>query len=266
MMFLKQSTAATVKIGPFLDDTDGKSAETGLTLSQADIRLSKNGGDMAQKHESTTCTHDEIGYYDCPLDTTDTGTCGILLLMVHESGALPVWNEFMVVAANVFDSLFAAATTDYLQVDVTQLLGTAWLAPGTAGTPDVNVKLISDDATAANNCELMFDGTGYAGGTTKLDVNVASQADIDFGTTQKTSIGTAVNGQLTAANTELAAVPGSTGGLRAMIQYLFEKVRHKGTFNKDTGVETLFKDNGSDTLGTATHSDDGTTVTRGEMS
>ena len=43
-MFLKQSTAYTFRFGPFLDDTDGKTAETGLTISQADIRLSKGGG------------------------------------------------------------------------------------------------------------------------------------------------------------------------------------------------------------------------------
>jgi len=38
----------------------------------------------------------------------------------------------------------------------------------------LNVTQISGDSTAADNCELMFDGTGYAGGTTKLDVNVAT--------------------------------------------------------------------------------------------
>ena len=35
---------------------------------------------------------------------------------------------------------------------------------------------ISGDATAADNAELMFDGTGYAGGTTKLQTAVASIA------------------------------------------------------------------------------------------
>lgn len=45
--YLKQSTAATIKVGPFLDSTDGDTAETGLTISQADVRLSKNGGNMA---------------------------------------------------------------------------------------------------------------------------------------------------------------------------------------------------------------------------
>lgn len=59
-------------------------------------------------------------------------------------------------------------------VNLTKILGTAVATPATAGLLDVNVKEISSDATAANNLELAFDGTGYAGGTTKQDVNVAT--------------------------------------------------------------------------------------------
>ena len=66
MNILKQSTAATVKLGPFIDDSDGKTAETALTIAQADIRLSKNGGDFAQTNNTAGATHDENGYYDIP--------------------------------------------------------------------------------------------------------------------------------------------------------------------------------------------------------
>ncbi len=118
MQFLKQSTAATIKLGPFVDDTDGKTAETSLTISQADIRLSKNGGDIAQTNNETGATHDELGYYNVPLDATDTNTLGRLLVAVHESGALPVWKEFMIVTANVYDTL---CSTDSLDVNVTSL-------------------------------------------------------------------------------------------------------------------------------------------------
>lgn len=114
-LWLKQSTAVTVKIGPFIDDTDGKTAETGLTLTQADIRISKNGANIIQKNEANNATTDELGYYDCPIDTTDTDTLGRLQLFVHEAGALPVFHEYMVVPANVWDSMFGA---DLLQVDV----------------------------------------------------------------------------------------------------------------------------------------------------
>jgi len=115
MEFLKQSTAVTKKMGPFVDDTDGKTAETALTISQADIRLSKNGGDFGQTNNAAGATHDENGFYGVPLDTTDTATLGSLRVAITESGALPVWQDFMVVSANVWDSLFAA---DRLQVDV----------------------------------------------------------------------------------------------------------------------------------------------------
>lgn len=125
MQFLKQSTAATVKIGPCVDSSDGVTAETGLTINQAAVRLSKNGGNFAQKNESATATHDENGYYDVALDATDSGTLGRLLLAVNVSGSLPVWQEFMVVPAGVYDSLFGS---DKLEVDAVQVGGTAQTA------------------------------------------------------------------------------------------------------------------------------------------
>lgn len=115
MLLLKQSTATTVKIGPFLDNATGTAAQGGLAITQADVRLSKNSGNMAQKNSATACVHDEIGIYDCDLDTTDTGTLGRLQLYVHESGALPVWHEYSVMPANVYDSVIGGS--DYLEVD-----------------------------------------------------------------------------------------------------------------------------------------------------
>jgi len=155
---LKQSTAYTWKAGPFLDDTDGKTVKPALSIAQADIRLSKNGGDSAQSHNSAGATYDEGGDYDVPLDTTDTATLGHLRARIHKTGALPVWENFIVFSANVYDSLFSS---DKLQVDVVQLLGTAWTAPDTAGLPDCNVKQISADPDAADNLEAACDGGTY---------------------------------------------------------------------------------------------------------
>ena len=150
MLYLKQSTAATIKLGPFVDDSDGKTAETGLTISQADIRLSKNGGDIAQTNNSAGATHDELGYYNVPLDTTDTNTLGTLKVIVSESGALPVFADFMVITAEAYDTLCG---TDHFTVDLN-------------GTPSVNVAQISGDSTAADNLE------SYCDGTTAQPVNV----------------------------------------------------------------------------------------------
>lgn len=112
MTFLKQSTSVDVGIGPFLDETDGKTAETALTITQPDIRLKKNGGAWAQKNAAQTLTHEENGWYEVTLDSTDTNTLGILKVAVHESGALPVWLEFMVVPAEVYDALFGTGLAE----------------------------------------------------------------------------------------------------------------------------------------------------------
>lgn len=138
MRYLKQSTSVDVGIGPFLDDADGKTAETALTITQPDIRLKKNGGAWAQKNAAQTLSHEENGWYEVTLDATDTDTLGILLVAVHEAGALPVWAEFHVVTANVYDSLFGSG--DVLDVSVTQWTGTNVGTPDTAGYPKVTVK------------------------------------------------------------------------------------------------------------------------------
>ncbi len=128
MRYLRQSTSVDVPIGPFLDEVDSRTPETALTITQPDIRLKKNGGAWAQKNAAQTLSHEENGFYEVTLDATDTGTLGLLRLAVFESGALPVWEDFMVVTANVYDSLFS---TDVLDVSVTQVNGTA--APNLVG-------------------------------------------------------------------------------------------------------------------------------------
>jgi hypothetical protein len=105
--FLKQSTAATVVLGPFVDSTDGVTAETALTISQADVRLSKNAAAFAQANEATSATHMENGYYSKPLSTTDTNTLGRLAVAVAESGALPVRQDYLVVTSDEWDRFHA---------------------------------------------------------------------------------------------------------------------------------------------------------------
>lgn len=115
MQLLKQSTAIYIQAGPFVDSVDAVTAETGLTIAQADVQLSKNGAAFAQKNDANSCTHDADGWYRCQLDTTDTGTLGRLQLQITVSGALPVWLEFMVVTANIYDTL---CSTDHFDVEL----------------------------------------------------------------------------------------------------------------------------------------------------
>lgn len=180
--WLKQSTAVDVMLGPFLDETTGKDIEGGLTITQPDIRLSKNGGAFAQKSAAQTLTHGENGWYPVNLSTTDTGTLGILIVAVHESGALPVWREFLVVPANVFDSFFS---TGLLQVDLAQWLG---LVPNalTSGSVPSLVNVINTDAiqfgTIAADTGLapIRIGTCTGGTSNSITLSVGSSSTNDF--------------------------------------------------------------------------------------
>lgn len=106
MRYLKQSTSVDVPIGPFLDSTTGVDAETALTLTQPDIRLKKNASAWAQKAAAQTLSHEENGFYEVTLDATDTDTLGLLRLAVFESGACPVWEDFTVLPAHIYDVYF----------------------------------------------------------------------------------------------------------------------------------------------------------------
>lgn len=114
-LFLKQSTAITINLGPFVDSTDGNTEETGA-ITDDQVLVAKNGGDFASKHDTNDLVHDNGGWYHCQLDATDTGTLGILQVKCHPSGMLYVWREYMVVPANTYDSLIGGS--DYIDAQI----------------------------------------------------------------------------------------------------------------------------------------------------
>jgi len=99
----------TEKFGPFVDQTDGYSPEGALSITAALTRLSKNGGAFGAKNDATAGSHDENGYYDVVFNTTDLGTLGKLMVAFNITGALPVWEEFMVVPQAVYNLWATAA-------------------------------------------------------------------------------------------------------------------------------------------------------------
>jgi hypothetical protein len=119
MTILRQSTASQeILLGPFLDDTDGKTAETALTIANTDIRVWKHGATTEASKNSGGATHIAGGRYYAVLDATDTDTVGNLEVNVHVAGALPVRRSFVVLPANVFDAMTGA---DRLQVEAAEL-------------------------------------------------------------------------------------------------------------------------------------------------
>jgi len=155
---LKQSTAYTFRLGPFLDSTDGNTQENALTIAYTDVLLSKAGGALAAKSDTTALTGTGANaHYTCVLNTTDTGTLGTLRVWCHVTGALTVWQDFMVVPANIYDSLVAGS--DALQVDTIQVSGTTQTANDVGADVDailvdtaaIDPKIIGTLATGTHN-------------------------------------------------------------------------------------------------------------------
>ena len=142
-MFIKQSTAYTFRFGPFVDDTDGKTAETGLTIEDSHVRVSKAGGNFVDKNESSNSAHDEAGFYVVVLDTTDTNTVGELQIAAHISGALPVFKTFQVVEEAIYDALFAGSANLITKVDAIDTVVDAILVD-TGTTLDGKLNTIDD--------------------------------------------------------------------------------------------------------------------------
>jgi len=82
MADLRQSTTQIIRFGPFLDSVDGVTPETGLTITQADMQLSKDGASFAQKSAVGNAVHDLDGWYSTTLSTTDTNTLATMKFQV----------------------------------------------------------------------------------------------------------------------------------------------------------------------------------------
>jgi hypothetical protein len=197
---LRQSTASQeIPLGPFVDSTDGNTAETALTIANTDIKIQKAGATTQTNKNSGGATHIATGDYYAVLDATDTDTVGSMRVKVHVAGALPVWLDCHVYEEAVYDDLFAASAGGYLKpttagrtldVSATGEAGIDWAnigSPTTAvnlsatnidvdqvvasvsgavasvtATVNANMVQISGDTTAADNLETMLDDTAGA--------------------------------------------------------------------------------------------------------
>lgn len=183
-----------IPLGPFLDDTDGKTPETGLaaSLTVQVCKIWNAGADnpvWASRVSTTTPTHSATapGWYDVLFNKSEF-TLGSHIIYATATGALPVWQYITVKYPDVVNSGFgegdpivniADFNGDVLAIYnlmpllddtnfVTNLLNfftaTGYSAAnssvgGVSGS--VNVTQIAASATAAANLKKFFDGTGY---------------------------------------------------------------------------------------------------------
>lgn len=207
MRYLRTNTACRVTVGPFYDKTDGVTPETSLTVTNCKLTLMVDDGNVPTlvldaaatasggSNDMVHVTNDDAGFYDLELAAANVNYLGRAVLAITDAANhCPVFHEFMILPAVVYDSLVLG--TDNLQVDAVQQGGTTLTArdigasvllsvgtgagqvnlssgkvPATIAAADVtgnvpaDVIAISGDTTAADNCELQFDGTGLSGGT-----------------------------------------------------------------------------------------------------
>jgi hypothetical protein len=103
MHLLKQSTAATVIVGPVLDSA-GAAVTTAVV---GDFRLAKEGTSAVLS--GATVTHDANGYYLVALTTTNTNTVGRLAIYSNNTAQSMGTTRFMVLLPSVYDALVTNA-------------------------------------------------------------------------------------------------------------------------------------------------------------
>ena len=100
-MWAKQSTAATLIIGPILDSAGAEYTSAVI----GDLSISKNGGTLTALASAATLTHIANGQYTLVMTTGNLDTLGRAQITCNKSTyQMPAVN-LMVVPANVFDSM-----------------------------------------------------------------------------------------------------------------------------------------------------------------
>ena len=217
-----------VTVGPFYDKTDGVTIETALTITNERITLTADtdggsaptnildnitGATSATANDLNYITGNDAGMMQLELAAADTNRVGRMFLSITDAANhVPVFHEFFVLPQAIYDWLTGVIVP--LPANVTQLLGTAWLVPGTAGTPDVNTKLAGGQTVSAAGTVTLpgtvASTTNITAGTITTVTNLTNAPTAgDLTATMKTSVTTAA----TAATPTAAAVTGAVGSV-----------------------------------------------------
>lgn len=125
MRFLRTNTAVIVTVGPFYDKTDGVTIETALTITNERITLTADtddgsaptnildnvtGATSGTSNDLNYITGNDAGMMQLELSAANTNRLGRMMLAITDAANhVPVFHEFMVVPALVYDTYFAAS-------------------------------------------------------------------------------------------------------------------------------------------------------------
>jgi hypothetical protein len=167
----------------------GSSTWTTITLATATAGTWTSGGFI----ESSSGAGGEYEFH-VPDAVIASGVANAVVVLYGAANMVPVRIEYELDAVDYQDATrfglsalpnAAAGANGGLptgdanaRVDVGSWLGTAVTLSATTTKPEVDVASISDDATAANNAELAFDGTGYGFTGSTMPWNAAWDAEV----------------------------------------------------------------------------------------
>lgn len=174
-----------VNIFPLTDDTDFKSIEGAVAYNAAGMTLRWHFVTCAGAYSVTSVTPTTGGNYDW----TDQGDSGIYTIEIPASGGASINND-----TEGF-GWFTGVATGILP----------WRGPVIGFRRAALNDLFIEGGTASTNLEDFFDGTGYAGGTAKLDVNVATIANNAI-TANAINTGAITNAKFAAGAIDAAAI------------------------------------------------------------
>lgn len=181
---LRAATASQeISLGVFVDETDGFTAEAGLSIANTDIKLHKAGATTLASKNSGGATNISGGTYYAVLDATDTDTVGNLTVLVHKAGARPVVKEFVVLPNNVYDSLVGLDLLDVNTVTVVDKTGYALASTiSAAAIADAVWDELQTGHAVAGSYGAQFRGrcaTAQAGGATTITLDASASATDD---------------------------------------------------------------------------------------
>ena len=147
MQFLKQSTTATVTVGPVLD-ADGVAVTTAVL---ADFSIAKNGS--VATLTGATVTHSTNGYYTIALTTGNVDTLGRLDIIVNNSAMSMTNHRYDVLVAATYDAVVTngvatAAQATAIQAD-TDDIQTRLPAALVSGRMDASVGAMATNVITA---------------------------------------------------------------------------------------------------------------------
>ena len=170
-MWAKQSTAATLIVGPILDSTGAEYTSAVI----GDLSISKNGGTLTALAAAATLTHIANGQYTLVMTTGNLDTLGRAQITCNKSTYQMPEVRLMVVPAMVFDSMILGS--DRFDVNVTHVTDTAQTAGdiyasqvAVAGYIDTEVGAIKTKTD-----QLTFTTANKVDSTAVLDSTVGTQ-------------------------------------------------------------------------------------------